>query len=216
MIGATLFSGIGAPEVAMPHWHWPWHAEIEKFPSAVMAARHPRSRNLGDVTADDFAARASRLARPDVLVFGSPCQSFSVAGRRLGFHDHRGNLALLALRVVRELCPRWIVFENVPGLLSSAAGRDFGLFLRALEECGYLGAWRVLDAQHFGVPQRRRRVFFVGHLGDWRRAAAVLFEPEGLRRDPAPRAKARQEVAEEFGRARSARLGQRQRLARRR
>ncbi len=131
IIAATLFSGIGAPEHAMPHWQWAWCAEIEKFPSAVLAERHPHCPNLGDVTAHDFATRASAIARPDVLVFGSPCQSFSVAGKRLGLDDPRGNLALTALRVVGELRPRWFVFENVPGLLSSAGGEDFEVFLQA-------------------------------------------------------------------------------------
>ena len=98
MNAATLFSGIGAPETAMPHWQWAWHAEIEKFPAAVLATRHPESTNLGDVSADDFADRAGAIARPDVLVFGSPCQSFSVAGKRLGLDDPRGNLALVRIR----------------------------------------------------------------------------------------------------------------------
>lgn len=187
MTAATLFSGIGAPELAMPDWTWLWHAEIEKFPSAVMADRFPHSVNLGDVAADDFCDRALAVGRPDVLVFGSPCQSFSVAGKRLGLDDPRGNLALVALGLVARLRPRWFVFENVPGLLSSAKGSDFGLFLRAVEECGYSGAWAVLDAQHFGVAQRRRRVFVVGHAGDWRGPTAVLLEPESVCGDSAPR-----------------------------
>lgn len=180
MIAATLFSGIGAPETAMPHWRWPWHAEIEKFPSAVMAARHPQSVNLGDVAAHDFTDKARSIAVPDVLVFGSPCQSYSVAGKRLGLDDPRGNLALVALGIVDRLKPCWFVFENVPGLLSSSEGRDFGLFLRTVDEIGYSLSWSVLDAQYFGVAQRRERVFAVGYLGDWRYPAAVLLEPEGL------------------------------------
>ena len=187
VIGATLFSGIGAPEVACREIDWRWAAEVEKFPSAVLGARHPSIHNLGDVTADDFTDRARSIAAPDILVFGSPCQSFSVAGKRLGLDDPRGNLALVALNIARALRPRWLVFENVPGLLSSDEGRDFGLFLRALEDSGYLGCWRVLDAQYFGLAQRRRRVFLVGHLGDWRPPAAVLFERQSLSRDPAPR-----------------------------
>ena len=190
LTGATLFSGIGAPETAMPHWRWPWHAEIEKFPSSVLAQRHPDSANLGDVTANDFTERAAAIARPSVLVFGSPCQSFSVAGKRLGLDDPRGNLALCALGIVARLKPRWFVFENVPGLLSSAEGRDFGLFLRTVDELGYSLAWTVLGAQHFGVAQRRERVFAVGHFGDWRGPAAVLFEPEGLCGDHPPRRQA--------------------------
>lgn len=188
MKAATLFSGIGAPETAMPEWQWLWAAEISPFPSAVLAARHPSTVNLGDVTADDFITRAAAAGRPDVLVFGSPCQSFSVAGKRLGLDDPRGNLALVALGISARLKPRWIVFENVPGLLSSAGGRDFGLFLRAVEEAGYLGCWRVLDAQWFGLAQRRQRVFFVGRLGtDWRGPAAVLLEPQSLCGDHPPR-----------------------------
>ncbi len=112
----------------------------------------------------------------DLLVGGTPCQAFSVAGLRQGLADPRGNLALVYLGVVDKYRPRWVVWENVPGVLSSSGGRDFGAFLGALGELGYGFAYRVLDAQHFGVPQRRRRVFVVGHLGDWRNAAAVLFE----------------------------------------
>ena len=208
MIAATLFSGIGAPETAMPHWYWPWHAEIEKFLSAVMAARHPGSINLGDVTADDFCERTAAIARPDIIVFGSPCQSYSIAGRRLGLDDPRGNLALVALGIVARLAPRWFVFENVPGLLSSSNGSDFGIFLRTVDELGYSGAWASLDAQHFGLAQRRERLFFVGHSGDWRYPAAVLFEPEGLCGDSPPRHQARQEIAGAIG-AGSARSGQR-------
>lgn len=195
MIGATLFSGIGAPEQAMPHWRWAWGAEIDPFASAVLAERHPSAVNLGDVSAPDFAERARAIARPDVLVFGSPCQSFSIAGRRLGLDDPRGNLALVALRVVAELRPDWFVFENVPGLMSLDAGRAFGTFLGTVGQLGYHAAWRVLDAQHFGVAQRRARLFVVGHARDWRRAAAVLFEPESLRGHPPPRREAGQEPA---------------------
>ena len=195
MIAATLFSGIGAPECAMPHWRWAWCAEIEKFSSAVLKVRHPQSVNLGDVTADDFCERAAAIAKPDVLVFGSPCQSFSVAGRRLGLDDPRGNLALVALGIVARLAPTWFVFENVPGLLSSADGSDFGLFLRAVDDIGYSGAWASLDAQHFNVAQRRERLFFVGHSGDWRYPAAVLLEPESVCGDHPPRREARQRPA---------------------
>lgn len=192
---ATLFSGIGAPEVAMPHWRWAWHAEIEKFPSAVLAARHPNSVNLGDVSANDFTQRAAAIARPDVLVFGSPCQSFSVAGKRLGLDDPRGNLALTALGIVDRLKPDWFVFENVPGLLSSGGGRDFGAFLGTLADIGYVGCGDVLDAQWFGVAQRRQRLFFVGNPRDRRHSAAVLLEPESLRGDHPPRREAGKGIA---------------------
>ena len=107
------------------------------------------------------------------------CQSFSIAGLRKGMADPRGNLALVYLGLVDRIRPRWIVWENVPGVLSSNRGRDFGSFLGALAELGYGFAYRILDAEFWGVPQRRNRVFVVGYLGDWRRAAAVLFEPKG-------------------------------------
>jgi len=186
MKGGTLFSGIGAPECAMPSIDWRWCAEIDPFASAVHAARFLRVVNLGDVEQID----AARIEPVDLVVFGSPCQSFSVAGKRLGLDDPRGNLALVGLRLIGKLRPRWVVWENVPGVLSSDGGRDFGAFLGFLGELGYGFAYAVLDAQHFGVPQRRRRVFVVGCLGDWRGPAAVLFEPESLRGDSAPRREA--------------------------
>ncbi len=114
------------------------------------------------------------------------CQSFSIAGLRGGMDDDRGNLALEYLRLADRLNPKWIVWENVPGVLSSNGGRDFGSFLGALAELGYGYAYRTLDAQFFGVAQRRRRVFVVGYLGDWRRAAGVLFDTESLRGNPPP------------------------------
>ena len=122
----------------------------------------------------------------DVLVGGTPCQSFSVAGLRKGLNDPRGNLMLVYGAIADHFRPTWIVWENVPGVLSSNGGRDFGSFLGMLGELGYGVAYRVLDAQYFGVAQRRRRVFVVGYLGDWRRAAQILFESESLSGNPAP------------------------------
>lgn len=208
MIAASLFSGIGAPEVAMPHWQWRWHAEIEKFPSAVMAARHPQSINLGDVTAHDFTDKARSIAIPDVLVFGSPCQDFSVAGRRQGMDGKRGNLSMVALGILGRLRPRWFCFENVPGLLSIDKGQGFQWFLRRVDELGYFGAWASLDAQYFGVAQRRKRVFFVGHIGDWRYPAAVLLEPQSLCGNHPPRRQAQSAVTGAIGSG-SPRCGQR-------
>jgi DNA (cytosine-5)-methyltransferase 1 len=131
----------------------------------------------------------------DVLVGGTPCQSFSVAGLRKGLADPRGNLMLTYLAIAAQYQPKWLVWENVPGVLSSNRGRDFGTFLGALAELGYGFAYRVLDAQYFGVAQRRRRVFVVGYLGDWKRAAAVLFERESLSGHSAPSREAGQKVA---------------------
>lgn len=186
MRGGTLFSGIGAPECAAPWIDWQWCAEIEAFPSAVHAARFPNVPNLGDVTKVDWDA----VEPVDVLVAGSPCQSFSVAGKRLGLDDPRGNLALVTIDVARRVRARWLVFENVPGLLSSAGGWDFGSFLGTLAEHGFDAVWRVLDAQFFGVAQRRRRLFLVASAGGWANPAPVLLEPDSLQGNPAPRRQA--------------------------
>lgn len=189
----SVCSGIEAASVA---WHTlGWQpvafSEIEKFPSQVLAHHYPDVPNLGDMT--KFQEWPDESI--DLLVGGTPCQSFSVAGLRRGMADPRGNLALTYLGIADRYKPRWIVWENVPGVLSSAGGRDFGSFLGALGQLGYGFAYRVLDAQFFGVAQRRRRVFVVGYLGDWRRAAAVLFERKSLRWNTAPSREKRQSVA---------------------
>ena len=190
----SVCSGV---EAATAAWHplgWEpqWFSEIEKFPSAVLAHHYPNVPNLGDMT--QFKEWTND--RPiDLLVGGTPCQSFSVAGLRKGLDDPRGNLMLTYLAIAERYQPRWLVWENVPGVLSSNKGRDFGTFLAALGKIGYGFAYRVLDAQYFGVAQRRRRVFVVGYLGDWRRAAAVLFERESLSGNPAPSREAGQKVA---------------------
>jgi len=131
----------------------------------------------------------------DVLVGGTPCQSFSVAGLRKGLADPRGNLMLTYLAIAAKYSPEWLVWENVPGVLSSNGGRDFASLLRGMGQLGYGFAYRILDAQHFGVPQRRRRVFVVGCLGGWQRAAAVLFERHSLQRHTAPRREAGEKIA---------------------
>lgn len=179
----SVCSGIEAATMAWEKqlgWEAQWFSEIENFPSAVLAHHYPNVPNLGDMTKlnQNPIFNESTI---DVLVGGTPCQSFSVAGLRKGLEDPRGNLALEFCRLAYLKKPKWIIWENVPGVLSSNGGKDFGSFLGALGELGYGFAYRVLDAQHFGVPQRRRRVFLVGYLGDWRPAAAVLFEQESLR-----------------------------------
>ena len=190
----SVCSGVEAATVA---WHglgWEpqWFSEIEKFPSAVLQHHYPDVPNYGDMTQfkewpDDRSI--------DLLVGGTPCQSFSVAGLRKGLDDPRGNLMLTFLAIAERYRPRWLVWENVPGVLSSNRGKDFGTLLGAMGEIGYGFAYRICDAQYWGVPQRRRRVFVVGHIGDWRRAAAVLFERESLSGHSAPSRQARQETA---------------------
>jgi DNA (cytosine-5)-methyltransferase 1 len=188
----SVCSGIEAATVAWHSLGWTpaWFSEIDAFPCALLAHHYPSVPNLGDMTTIRGRADVGAI---DLLVGGTPCQSFSVAGLRKGLDDPRGNLALVFLGIADALRPRWVVWENVPGVLSSAGGRDFGTFLGGLAELGYGFAYRVLDAQYVrvesharAVPQRRRRVFVVGHLGDWRRAASVLLERESLCGHPAP------------------------------
>ena len=196
----SVCSGIEAATVAWRPLGWKASAfsEIEKFPSQVLAHHYPDVPNLGDMTKyQEWPDAAIEL-----LVGGTPCQSFSVAGLRKGLGDPRGNLMLTYGAIAGRYRSRWLVWENVPGVLSSNGGRDFGTFLGMLAELGYGFAYRILDAQYIrvdgfarAVPQRRRRVFVVGYLGDWRRAAAVLFERESLCGHSAPRREAWQTVA---------------------
>jgi DNA (cytosine-5)-methyltransferase 1 len=177
----SVCSGIEAATVAWEPLGWvpKWFAEVAEFPSAVLAHRYPDVPNLGD-----FTTIGEEHGPIDLLVGGTPCQAFSVNGLRGGLADERGNLALEYLRLAQRLAPAWLAWENVPGVLSVDRGRAFHSFLRGLEELGYGWAYRVLDAQHFGVPQRRRRVFVVGCLGNCRPAVEALFEPESLSTHP--------------------------------
>lgn len=163
-------------------WKAAWFSEIEPFPCAVLAHRYPDVPNLGDMT-KIYENETFRKETIDILVGGTPCQPFSVAGLREGLDDPRGNLLLKFCQIAQEKCPEWVVWENVPGVLSSDGGRAFGSILGALDDCGYGVAWRVLDARYFRVPQTRRRVFVVGHLGEGRAASEVLFDTEGREED---------------------------------
>lgn len=219
----SVCSGIEAASVAWDPLGWEpgLFAEIEKFPSAVLAHRFPGVPNAGDMTQYKKWEKRYGLkpGTVDLLVGGTPCQSFSVAGLRGGLDDARGNLALTFCGIMAHYRPRWVVWENVPGVLSSTSheapdpnppqnrvgipagervevvdeyrgeeGRDFECILAGFSELGYGIAYRVLDAQFYGVAQRRRRTFVVGHAGGcWQRAAAVLFDRASLRGDPAPR-----------------------------
>lgn len=198
----SVCSGIEAATLAWHPlgWQAAGFAEIDRFPSAVLAHHYgsnmpgdPLARNGVPNFGDFTTIEAEHVGPIDLLVGGTPCQSFSIAGLRGGLADDRGNLALEFLRLAQRTRPRWLVWENVPGVLSSNGGRDFGAIVAGMVDCGYGIAYRVLDAQYVrvdgferAVPQRRRRVFVVGYLGDWRRAAAVLFERQGLSGDTAP------------------------------
>lgn len=193
----SVCSGIEAASVAWQPLGWSAVAfsEIEPFPCAVLKHHYPDIPNWGDMT----QYQEWPDAPINLLCGGTPCQSFSVAGLRKGLADPRGNLMLTFGAIAAKYRPQWLVWENVPGVLSSNKGRDFGAFLGMLGQLGYGFAYRVLDAQYFGVAQRRRRVFVVAHLGDWRRAAAVLFERHSLSGDTAPSREAGQAAAARAG-----------------
>jgi len=208
----SVCSGIEAASVAWHHLGWEpvGFSEIEPFPAAVLAHRFPNIPNYGDMTKHE--SWPITRGAIDLLVGGTPCQSFSVAGLRQGLADPRGNLMLTYLAIADRLRPRWLVWENVPGVLSSNGGRDFGTFLGALGKLRYGFAYRVLDAQYLrvgrwprAVPQRRRRVFVVGRLiergaGDWAAPGEVLALAEGLQRHlEARRAKGKGSAADAEG-----------------
>jgi DNA (cytosine-5)-methyltransferase 1 len=203
----SMCSGIEAASVAFGPLGWTPIAfsEIEPFPCAVLKHHYPDVPNVGDLAAFDWSVYRGKA---DAVCAGFPCQAFSIAGLGKSLEDNRGNLSLVGVKAIRLIRSRWVLLEQVPGVLSKP-DNPFGCILAGLcgadapllpgtkngkwsssgivlpaNKDGYGLAWRVLDAQYFGVPQRRRRVFVVGYLGDWRPAAEVLFEPSGLRGDP--------------------------------
>lgn len=195
----SIFSGVEAASLAWEPLGWEPVAfsEIEPFPCAVLAERWPDVPNLGDITKIDWKEEIDGAI--DLVVGGSPCQSFSVAGKREGLKGASG-LMFEYIRCVQELRPRWFLWENVPGALTSEDGGAFGQLLSEMDELGYCLAWRVLDAQFFGVAQRRRRLFLVGHLGA-ESPAEVLFEPDCLSGDPQSSREKRKELARRAGRS---------------
>jgi DNA (cytosine-5)-methyltransferase 1 len=210
---ASFFSGVGGVDLGLERagWRTVSFSEVDPYASAVLAARWPGVPNLGDITAlaglrqlEPTAdgrpvadGRGDRRGQHDadglwsdatLWSGGFPCQGLSVAGKRRGLADERSGLAFAFLDLVGRHRPPWVLLENVPGLLSSHAGRDLGALLGALGELGYGWAYRVLDARHFGVPQRRRRVFILAHTVDGHPdadgPAAVLAVGTRCRRHP--------------------------------
>jgi len=218
----SLFSGIDAASVAWQPlcWRPVAFAEIEPFPCAVLAHHYPDVSNLGDVTAITDSQIAT-LGHIDVVVGGSPCQDLSVAGRRAGLAGERSSLFHEQIRIfhaARHFCgARWLIWENVPGAFSSNKGRDFACVVGEMAGChidvpadgwGQEGValgehglleWAVLDAQWFGLAQRRRRVFAVLDTGDWQDRPPILLERDSLRGDTAPRRQARESTAATLG-----------------
>ena len=174
-------------------------AEIDEFPSAVLNHHYPNVPNFGDIT----KYKEWKLETdPDLVIGGTPCQSFSVAGLRGGLSDSRGNLTLTFVNILNRFRPKWFIWENVPGVFSSNKGRDFHSFTEGLQAIGYSIGWRVLDAQYFGLAQRRKRVFVVGNnTGDIRGIAEVLFERESLLRNLAQSRQARKKTTRKTGKS---------------
>ena len=158
----SLFAGIGGFDLGFEQagFTTAWQVEIKPECRAVLADHFPHARQFADVR-----TALPDLWRVDVICGGFPCQDVSTMGRRAGLGGKRTGLFFDAMRIVSTLKPRWLVLENVPGLLSSNDGRDFETVIATLAECGYLGYWRMLDARYFGVPTKRRRIFMVAGLG---------------------------------------------------
>lgn len=171
MIFGSVCSGIEGASVATAElgWNAQWFFEIHPFCCELLRQKYPDVPNHGNIIKN-----ANKATAVDVVIGGTPCQPFSITGNRRGMDDPRGNTTLAYLSVIRKAKPRWIVWENVPGILTLNRGRDFGQFICGLAELGYLGAWRVFDVSAFGVPQRRRRLFVVGYRGACQPGFAVL------------------------------------------
>ena len=186
-------AGISASSVAWKPlgWEAAAYSEIEAAPRAVLEHRqgalpvgwdhlHVAGSNTTPLFGDFTQIEAHHVGPIDLLVGGTPCQDFSISGLRAGLDGDRGNLSLEFLRLADRTRPRWVVWENVPGVLSIDEGRAFGAILGGMGELGYGAAYRVLDAVHFGSASFRRRVFIVGYLGDWRPSAAALVERQSM------------------------------------
>lgn len=200
----SICSGIEACTVAWDPLGWKAQgfAEIEDFRAEVLKYHYPEVKNYGDFTK---IKKKDIGEHTDVLVGGTPCATFSIAGLRKGLDEDRGNLALEFIKLVKRINPTWVIWENVFGVLSSNKGEDFATFLGALAELGYGFAYRVLDTQYVrtqryprAIPQRRRRVFVVGHIRDWRYPAEVLFDEEEMSKDFRPSRRKKKSSTKEF------------------
>jgi DNA (cytosine-5)-methyltransferase 1 len=207
LTGVSLFAGVGGFDLAMQRQGVKVVAsvEIDKKCNEVLARQFPDATQFTDVTTvtGEDLINAGFTPSTGIITGGFPCQDLSVAGKRAGLAGERSGLFWEIARIVEETQTEYFILENVPGLLSSNGGKDFGVVLGTMADLGYSIGWRVLDAQHFGVPQRRRRVFVVGRRATSGGVAEVLFKSEGLRRNPTQSKQERQDSAtsttESFG-----------------
>ena len=187
LTAVSLFAGIGGFDLALQNNGVKVVAqvEIDKHAQKVLKKKFPNSKLFEDVTQVTGRELIDAGFKPDsgIITGGFPCQDLSIAGRRAGLKGERSGLFWEIARILEETKAKYFIIENVPGLLSSSKGRDMGIVIGTLVELGYGVAWRVLDAQYFGVPQRRRRVFIVGCLNNSTGAGKILFEPNGLQWD---------------------------------
>lgn len=200
----SCFAGVGGFDIALERngYNVVAQIEIDKHAQNVLRRHFPNTELYGDITEvkGEDLVRSGFNPTGGIITGGFPCQDLSVAGKRAGLEGSRSGLFWEIRRLIEETCTEWFILENVPGLLSSQRGRDMGVVVSALVELGYGVSWRVLDAQHFGVPQRRRRVFIVGHSsGNPRRAAEILAVSESVRGDTQAGNQAGQEVAGTLG-----------------
>jgi DNA-cytosine methyltransferase len=199
LTAVSLFAGIGGFDLALSNAGVKVCAsvEIDKKCRDVLAKHFPETQlfsDIKDVTGEQLRATGF-IPERGIITAGFPCQDLSVAGLRKGLAGSRSGLFWEIIRLVDETQPRYLIIENVAGLLSSQSGRDLGIVIEALVECRYGIAWRVLDSQHFGVPQRRRRVFIVASLGEHRSPVQILFEPESRTGHLEPSTKKKQNSA---------------------
>jgi DNA (cytosine-5)-methyltransferase 1 len=200
LTGVSLFAGVGGFDLAMQRQGVKVVAsvEIDSKCNEVLTKHFPEATQFTDVTTvkGEDLINAGFTPRTGIITGGFPCQDLSVAGKRAGLAGERSGLFWEIARLVEETQSEYFIIENVPGLLTSNKGRDFGVVIGTMADLGYSLGWRVLDAQHFGVPQRRRRVFIVGkRTTDGTSIAEVLFKSDGLRRDPSTSQPTRQDSA---------------------
>ena len=188
LTGVSLFAGVGGFDLAMERngVDVVANVEIDKQCQQVLAKHFPNAKQFSDITDVKGSDLIGAGFKPErgIITGGFPCQDLSVAGKRRGLAGERSGLFWEIARLIEETKTEWFILENVPGLLTSNRGKDFGVVIGTMADIGYGLAWRVLDAQYFGVPQRRRRVFIIGRrTGDGLSPAEVLFKSEGLRRN---------------------------------
>ena len=201
LTGVSLFAGVGGFDLAMQRQgvRVVVSVEIDKNCNKVLAEHFPNTKQFNDITEVKGSDLIEAGFTPDrgIITGGFPCQDLSVAGKRAGLAGARSGLFWEAARIVEETQSNWFIIENVPGLLTSNSGADFGVVIGTMADLGYGVAWRVLDAQYFGVPQRRRRVFIVGKRDpNSTSAGEVLFKSQGSRGRASQKQSQQQEVAE--------------------